>query len=411
MFRLTRLSQLVAEFDGSKRTCIVKLAAHNLARKQRYRSTALKNQPAVASSPVASASAPEAPPEVEPPLELEALLREWEGTRDPGAELFEFSTESLLASPARPAMSVSSPDRSLAAMWFKIPAVSPLDVPWGTTGARDAFAAGMRAAVGGGAGNAPPLLSLEGHIQPGCTLLTVDTVIAGTDSTTQLSAASALEQLMRGDSQLAAFLRRQPSLTLGLEWRGRVDAAITSSRNGVMPATVAGGDALADAGAAPLAALCGTDIVISLHAGAEARAAARMHGQTLPLRPVAVSGLPAIGCWTLSVPQTEGVAMLSFPASTGGVAAAPAFRSAPLLCCRDAAVVAEVLASAQQTALPAALHSLYAAIVALGHALRFDGSDALCSAELAAEGVAACFAYGWRAAVARVHMCVRGWVR
>jgi hypothetical protein len=123
-----------------------------------------------------------------------------------------------------------------------------------------------------------------------------------------------------------------------------------------------------------------------------------MHGRTLSLQPAAASAPPG---WLLATPQEEGLVLFSFAAGSGG---APALCTAQLLLSRDAAIVAEVNASADEAQRSSTDDSaaLAAAVSALGRALRFDGSGALCSAAVAAEGAAVCFAYGWRSGAARL---------
>jgi len=282
---------------------------------------------------------------------------------------------------------------SLAQLWLKMPSVMPLDVQWGMFGAAASAAAGL----GAGLGDGSPL-AMEGHIQPGCTLLTVDALVVSSGVACEggggrLSARAALRALLATGCPFSAFLRRQSQLGLGLERGGCTE--VTSWGAGCEARALPADDA-----PAPLAALCGSSVPIRFGPGAvpPAHAAARMHGQTLPLRAAAGGG------WTLAAPAAEGLAILSFaraPPSEADLAAPPARRSEPLLICADAAIVAEVLASASA----AADAGLRASVAALGYALRFDPAAAargVCAPELAAEALAACFARGWRASATRL---------
>jgi len=362
-------------------------------RRRREPAEAAAGKQRVSSLGTMAASAPS--PLGEEEMDDAAPLRLLDGGFDLSLLSDFWQDEHTLLGPEQPG-GQQDEELSLATLWLKMPAVGPLDVQWGRFGAAASAAAGL----GAGLGVAQPPVAMEGHIQPGCTLLSVDAlVVAGGMACNNLSASAALQSLLAGDSPFAAWLRRQPELTLGLELRG-VTSAARITAGGAAVAVPGGAAQLSSAHLAPLALPLGARARVALRAPLPQplRAAARMHGQTLPLHPVE-------GGWELPAVQQEGLAVFTFSLPAPLPARAPALATAALLLVDDASVAAEVNRAAEAAGAGAAAQRVAAAAAALGHALRFDPGRSgapLCSAELAARAAAACFEMGWRAGAARL---------
>ena len=416
----------VSAFEGTKRSCIVKLEIHNNVRRDRFRAPtrqlrrpkASTKEEGSPSAQDASTSTREASPAAAadsasvqtPEGSLQELLSMWmqsdQSSMHAPLELELWEVPSAAAPPpahaSPPRLSLHAP--SSLSYSLHVPDVPPGQLPWGPEGARAAASSALFAGLGweDGLGIAA---SLEGHIRPGCTLLTVDALLFPPQPSSErpLSASAALQSLLSGAAPLASFLRAQPRLSLQMERGGCTrDAAVSISGRVTRSAEAAAAAGKAHCWLLP----CALDpraphplrlLPSSAEYAADEAPHGRLHGQSVVLQRAGAQGysLPPLP------PSAAGALLVSFASPLSPTAST----TAPLLLCEDARVLAEVnatcvaLLEGAAPPSPAEQDRLRAALIAVAHALR--GADH-CSPELAAAAWVSAAQQGWRATAALI---------
>ena len=291
----------------------------------------------------------------------------------------------------------------LAELRLKLNDVTPLELPRGLAGELRTWL--LHACLGA------RVSTLEASVRPGCTLLSVQAVLApntpgGSDSAAavaapgQGSAASLAAALLSGAT--GAFFRAQRfSVAVAGEVADVAGGAVLRVRAVPPPARLPP--------LRPLAVCSVADARVAsaqpVHAVAHSRLLCQVHGQHLTLDDAAAQltpGNPLIA--TLPACGVDGVALLQAVPLDGGDDAAVPAAPRPVLLCRDAAVAAEVSslgdavdAMPPGAAADAAAEAAERLIVAMGIALR-GGVE--CPQRLATASLAAAMVNGWRATVA-----------
>ena len=318
-------------------------------------------------------------PAFEPPLRpLAALGAAEQPAVPPGAALGVpwFASSPVDALRAADAATGAVP----ALLHVKLPSAHPLSLPPGLPAAfTSAFATGMP-------------MALSAAIRPGCVLLSIDALLAAEGASTgDVGADVALARLLSAPGAAGDFFRAQPAMSVHAPGKSCEVSAIGMH---------ASSPAVRLPPLAPLAALCGTTVMLALAtAGGEARFGplhCRLHGRSVAL--AARSRVPAGALAVLEPCAEEGCALLEAAPSDAASAAERAAAPRPLLLCSDAAVVAEVCAAAITAGDDAgAREAVERVVCVLGAALRPGASASVLAAACAAAAT-----LGWTATLARL---------